>query len=136
LIGIIVSAGIIAAVSAYLMFKVKDSTMGSSMQALFFFMIIASFIVMGSAGYESRLQCDYVLSNSTVVGNVTNNNYALQCTERASAAGSWVYRLPLWFGYISAGYIIIYFLVLIGRFGKQISDRSKGRGGGDRGFER
>lgn len=130
MIGIIVSAGIMAGVSAYLMFKVKDSNLGSALQPLFFFMILASFLIMGSAGFESRNDCDFLLSNYTVSGNTTTNNYTYTCEERAGAAGSWSYRLPLWFGYLSAMYMVIYFLMMIWNLYKN------NKGGFNRGFEK
>lgn len=131
MIGIIAAAGVMAAISAYLLFKVKESNLGVGLQVLFFFMILASFIVMGSAGYESRNDCAYLLTNSSFNGTFTENSYEWTCTERSPAAGSWVYRLPVWFAYICAGYIIIYFLILI----KKLYDGIKGKGG-DRDFEK
>ena len=130
MLAIIVGSGIMAAISAYLMFKVKDSNLGSALQPLFFFMILASFIIMGSAGFEARNDCAYLLINETVNGSLTTNSYSYTCTERAAAAGSWTYRLPLWFGYLSAAYMVIYFLMMIYNIYKN------NKGGFNRGFEK
>lgn len=125
MIGIIISAGIMAGISAYMLFKIKDSDFGVNLQPLFFFMILASFIIMGSAGYESRNDCEYLLSNSTITGNTTLNAYSYTCTERAGSAGSWAYRLPLWFGYLSSLYLFVYFFMMI----KDLVKNLKGGGG-------
>ena len=131
MIEIIVASGIMAAICAYLMFKVKDSTLGVGLQALFFFMILANFIIIGSAGFEARNHCEYVLANSTVNMGTEYYNYELQCTEQNNAASSWVYRLPLFFAYISGFYIIIYMLVLIGKLFNRLKKNSE-----DRDYER
>ena len=133
LTGIIISAGVMASISAYMLFKVGENKAGddynlsSGLQALFFFMVLANFVLMGSAGYESRNDCDYLLMNSTIDANVTSNVYDYVCTERIPNSSSWVYRLPVWLTYISAGYIVVYLLMLIGMIWK------KSRNGGKHG---
>lgn len=131
MIGIILSAGIMALVSAYLLFKVREANsendLGNSLQIMFFFMVLASFIIMGSAGYEARNDCDYVLSNSTVVANTTFNEYEFLCTERITGGASWVYRLPIFLAGASALYLVVWLLMLIFRIIKHFM------GGSDRG---
>lgn len=117
LVGIILSAGIMSIVSAYLLFKIKESennnSMNNALQIMFFFMVLANFIIMGSAGYESRNDCSYLLTNSTVSANVTTNEYGFICTERVTGSASWVYRLPVWLSYASAMYLVVYLLMLV-----------------------
>ena len=120
LLGIIISAGVMASISAYMMFKLKETStdkedkITDSLQILFFFMVLASFVLMGSAGYESRNDCDYLLANTTVVNaNVTVNAFDYVCTSRIEGAASWIYRLPVWLSYASAGYLVVYLLMLI-----------------------
>lgn len=112
---IIAAGGIIAFVCAYILFKIKDSDNPavSSLQPLFFFMVMASFIIIGSASYQSTEQCVYLVNESVTVGSTSTYTYDYQCQTVAENAGSWSYRLPLWFGYLGSGYVIIYFLYLM-----------------------
>lgn len=127
LLSIVIAGGIMASISAYMLFKIKDSETGANLQPLFFFMILASFMIIGSASYESRNDCQYLLDNYTISGNITNNNYSYTCTERAGSAGSWSYRLPLFFGYLSSLYLFVYALIMIKKVFKNL------KGGGGRG---
>ena len=108
-----------AGISAYMLFKLRDLddnngfNIATSLQALFFFMIVANFILLGSAGYEMRNDCDYVLTNSTVAANVTTNNFDFVCTERISNSARWMYKLPIWLAYFASGYVVIYLFNLI-----------------------
>ena len=114
-----------AVVCSYLMFKVAERkeegegeaySMGSSLQVLFFFMIVASFIVMGATAFESRKDCDYLLVNETIItSNITSYDYTYFCTERNTSGTKWVYLLPLYLAILSGAFIIIYFLLLLYR---------------------
>lgn len=130
---IVFTGGIIAAISAYMLFKIKDSDnpVVSSLQPLFFFMIMASFIIIGSASYQSTNDCQYLLNSTYDCGgcgintNTTIYEYNYVCTETASNAGSWSYRLPLWFGYLGGSYVVIYFIYLIYKLFKGFGGRER-----------
>jgi len=121
LIGLIISAGVMASISAYMLFKVKENNesndnnmMSAGLQVLFFFMVLSSFVLMGSAAFESRNDCEYLLTNVTTVNsNLTQNSYSYECTERITGAASWIYRLPVWLSLASALYLVVYLLQLI-----------------------
>lgn len=110
-----------AMVSAYMLFKLRELddqdkdgfNLAASLQALFFFMIIANFILIGSAGYESRNECDYLLDNFTVSANTTTNSFSYTCTDRVPNGAIWIYKLPVWLAYFSSGYVVIYLFYMI-----------------------
>lgn len=124
---IVATAGVMAIVCAYILFKIKDSDnpVVSALQPLFFFMIMASFIIMGSASFQSSNDCYYLLDNYTFVGNTTFNSYSYTCELVAESAGSWSYRLPLWFGYLGSSYMLVYVLYLIYNFFKKKGGRDE-----------
>lgn len=114
-----------AAVSAYMLFKLRDLddnsgfNLASSLQALFFFMIIANFVLIGSAGFESRNDCSYLLTNYTVNMGTTINEYTYTCEERIPNGAIWIYKIPIWLAYFASGYIVIYLIALIWALGKE-----------------
>ena len=116
----VVGAGVMALVSAYMLFKLRDLdgetkgfNLASSLQALFFFLIIANFILIGSAGYESRNDCSYLLQNATVNMGTTINSYEYVCTDRIPNGAIWIYKLPVWLAYFASGYVVIYLISLV-----------------------
>lgn len=107
-----------SAISAYMLFKIReggeDNPMNNGLQVLFFFMVLANFIIMGGVGYESRLDCNYLLVNETAVNaSLITNSYEYICTERAGGSASWIYQLPVWLAGASALYLVLWLLLLV-----------------------
>lgn len=54
--------------------------------------------------------CDVVLLNSSVVNNITINNYGTECVETSANTDVIFYKASLYFVYLTIAYIFIYFL--------------------------
>lgn len=138
-----IAAGIMSFVSAYMLFKIvqnnkdnrNEDTGGISthngLQIFFFFLVIASLILLGRVGFEATNHCEYLMNESVCLSPGCNSTtvytYDYICTERAASAGSWLYRLPLYIAYLSGAYLIIYMLLLFYGFYKKMLGGGRGR---------
>lgn len=125
-----VAAGVLAIVSAYMLFKLVENNRlkekendgvndHNGLQIMFFFMVVASLILLGRVGFEAGNHCEYLLANETIVANVTEYAHEYTCTPRGAVNAGWLYRLPLYLAYLSGAYLIIYFLMLLYGFWKK-----------------
>ena len=121
LLSIVIGAGVMAAISAYMLFKLQDLeekdksglSIAQGFQVLFFFIIIANFILIGSAGYESRKDCSHLLTSDNVVNATTTYSYDYVCEERIPNASAWIYKLPIWLAYFSGLFVLIFVFKLL-----------------------
>ena len=125
-LALVISAGVMAFVSAYIMFKISERNREAekqgvklginshnALQILFFFMIVASLVLLGRAGMDSSVQCEFLLMNNTVSGTLTSFEYDYVCQDNYNSSYRWMYMLPLYLAYLSGLYLIVYFLLVI-----------------------
>lgn len=140
-LALVISAGVMAFVSAYIMFKISERNREAenqgvqlginshnALQILFFFMVIASLVLLGRAGMDSGTSCSWLVNETTIVNNVTSYDYANECVDNSNSSNSWIYRLPLYLAYLSGLYLIVYFLLMIVSLIRSLFNKGDDRG--------
>jgi len=100
---------------AYILFNLKSGTADGKnhflLQLLLFFFIIAGVVMLGKATLDtSQNNCEWLVANSTVSGNVTTNVHSYQCSANADNTGFIFYKGTLWFARLAALYIFVHFM--------------------------
>lgn len=80
-----------------------------AMQVVLLGFIIAIVVLFGKLGIDDSQNCEWIVNNSTVVGNTTNYNYDWYCEAGTSTVGSTFYNLTLWIMRLTIAYIILAF---------------------------
>ena len=100
----------------------------NALQIVFFFMIVASLIIVGRAGLDSGQKCEFLIMNETVSNNITIFEHAYTCEDVSNVNNLWIFKLPLWLAYISGLYVLIYFLIMIGDYILELFNKGGKRG--------
>jgi len=116
---LILGAGILALISGYVLFKLaergrdKEFESHNALQILMFFLLISSLFLVGKASYDDRHYCDYVVNQTTIIGNQTVYEYDYMCSTNDSSTGVWLYKIPLFIIQIAVIYLILYLFKMI-----------------------
>ena len=117
---LLIGLGIFIFTCVYMFFKLSEQKITQELQGekptnhfvlqlMILFFILSSVLLLGKVGIDDSNHCDFVVTNSTIVGNVTNNSYDYLCSTNTNSTSFTFYKITLWFMRLLTAYIFIYF---------------------------
>lgn len=113
-ITLLIGIGIFAIICIYMFFKLGEQQKETKqshfiLQLLILFFVLISLVLVGKVGLDDSNHCEFVNSNSTIVGNVTTNDYVYLCETNINSTSNIFYKTTLWFMRLILIYMFIYF---------------------------
>ena len=95
----------------YPYFKLSDNTGNEhiALQLLILAILISSISVIGGASFKAT-NCDFVTTNSTINGTITNYEYGYVCQDTPLGISNTFLKVTTWFYRLMISYLILYFI--------------------------
>lgn len=122
-ISLILGVGIAAYILVYLAFKLDDQHSGLKLLNVGFAIILLVLIAKTTLDYDDN--CDFVVANETVTGNLTQYDYDYLCDTNDNTTSLTFYETMVWYVRIFMLYIFLFMSYMMLRrytkFGKMKS---------------
>lgn len=109
--------GIISFLTIYFAFNLDKEHFLLRLACIFFF--FGFLLLMGKAGLDANTNCEVVVANQTITGNITSFDYNYTCFPNTTKTALFNYELLVWFLRIFVTYIFIYVLYAAFKFIRQ-----------------
>lgn len=106
---LVIGMGIIAGILFYVSFSLEKKHF--LLQLLCIIFALLSLNIMTATMVESRSECTTELSNTTIIGNVTDYQYSQVCQTRELQSPVTLFKVMTWFLRLFLTYVVIYFFI-------------------------
>lgn len=124
--GVLVAGlGVVGVLLILLFFKLgeREDEKHFVLQMFFLAFIVFVMVLIGKTAIDYKDDCDWHMSNSTVVGNITSYDYVYECNVNTNSTSSTFYDMTVWIMRIVVIYLFLYFAIEVFYF---LRDRARG----------
>lgn len=105
---LIIGLGITAIVLVYLMMQLDEAHIMLKIIILLFLPLVL--LLIPSALISERQICEIVISNQTVIGNMTTNQYTNYCVSPSGSTDKSFLKFSMWYLTITYVYVLVYLI--------------------------
>ena len=125
--GIVLIAGLVGVglLLLLLFFKLSDGDNKKHfiLQLIFLSFIMFVIVLIGKTSIDYKDNCEWLVDNTTTVGNFTSYNHSYTCNTNSTTTSSTFYQLTLWLMRITFVYLFLFMAIWIFEYFKTRGDR-------------